>query len=441
MSQVTRGPLAPPVADATKVVKIRPQADLELKKAPVANVRQNVAVPMPTAEPLAPKDARQPAVRGRQSPPLPRRRKRNRFGLFLSMFFFITVPTSAAAVYYLAYAADQYVTTAKFAIRTQSRAKSGLDNFGAAAGSLGSNIPALADSLIVTEYAQSDQLLKDIRDKVDLYTVYSNPAADWWSRLDPSVSDEGLLDYWRGVSKVHFDLLTGIVTLTVRAFSPEEAEKVGNAVLQASEALVNDLSERAQGDVVKLAQDEVDRSRARLDRAMAAIEVFQAKEQQIDPVGEEGKNLQIQAQLEGEIAVKQAALAALLEQVSATAPSVRLMKGQVASLKAELERMKKRQSTTTPERTSAGERIGDFTALKLEQEIATKLYTNSLSGLEISRQDAATQSRYLVAFVKPKLPDASLYPARFYSIGVAFVLSIMVWLFALLTGAVIREHV
>ena len=193
--------------------------------------------------------------------------------------------------------------------------------------------------------------------------------------------------------------------------------------------------------MVKLAQDEVDRSRARLDRAMAAIEAFQSKEQQIDPVGDAAKMLQIQAQLEGEIAVKQAALESLLDQVSASAPSVKLMKSQIASLKAELVRMKKKQSTTTQESTSTGEKIGDFTALKLEQEISTKLYTNALSGLEISRQEAATQSRYLVAFVKPKLPDASLYPARFYSICVAFVLSIMIWLFTLLIGAVIREHV
>jgi capsular polysaccharide transport system permease protein len=439
MSQTSKGPIAA-TGNVVDIQDIRPGQDAAMKSLPATIGAQDLVAPQPvTPVPVTPRPIDTP--RGRPAPPLPRRRKRSRLGMWLSMFFFITLPTIAAAVYFLAYASDQYVTTAKFTIRTQSIGKMNIDNIGSGLGTINPAMPAFADSQIVTAYIHSDQLLKDIRQDVDLHAIYSHPSADWWAALDSGVSDEALLGYWKTVSSVHYDLITGITTFTIRAFTPEDAEKVGTAVLSASEALVNELSDRARGDVVKLAQEEAERTRERLDKAIAEIETFQNRERQIDSKSEATATLEIQSKLEGEIAIRQAELSALKEQLSDNAPSVRLMKSRLASMKAELEAMKKREFTTSESGTSRGKLTAIETRLRLEQEIAGKLYAQSLAALEQARQEAQLQSRYLVAFVKPKLPDASLYPQRFYSIGIVFAVSCMVWLFAMLIGAVVREHV
>jgi capsular polysaccharide transport system permease protein len=358
----------------------------------------------------------------------------------------IGLPTLVGIVYFGFFAADQYVSEARFAIRSQQPMAGDPSMASPLSGILGGPIPGLADAQIVVDYLQSEQLLKDISDDVDLRALYSVDKADWWTRLSPDVSSEGLLDYWRWISTVEIDPLSGIVTLTVRGFTPQDAKAVSDAALAESEKLVNRLSERSQADAVKSASEEVKAAYARVIKSLDDIQRFQETERQINPVGLAQARSEIQSKLEGTLAEFEAQLVSLRTTMSERAPTVVWLKNQIAAVKAQIDAEKSKATESTNSASgqdvaAATKLLSQFDRLNLEREFAGKAYLSSLTTLENAKMEANRQSRYLEAFVRPQLPQEPRYPNRPAMMLLVAACSVGVWLLTMLVGATIREHI
>jgi len=63
-----------------------------------------------------------------------------------------------------------------------------------------------------------------------------------------------------------------------------------------------------------------------------------------------------------------------------------------------------------------------------------------MTSLEAARIRAEGQSRYLVAFIKPTLPEESMWPRRSYSIGVSLAAILLFYGLGSLIVAAVREH-
>jgi capsular polysaccharide transport system permease protein len=357
----------------------------------------------------------------------------------------IVLPILAGIVYFGFYAADQYVSEARFAIRSQQPMAVDPSMASPLSGILGSPAPGLADAQIVVDYLQSEQLLQDIADDVDLKSLYSVDKADWWMRLNPDVSNEGLLDYWRWVSTVEIDPLSGIVTLTVRGFTPQDAKAVSEAALSESEKLVNRLSERAKADAIKSATEEVEAAYRRVIQSLNDIQKFQETERQINPTGLAQARSEIQSKLEGTLAEFEAQLTSLQKTMSERAPTVVWLKNQIAAVKAQIDAEKSKATKTTAGSTgqdvvAASKLLSQFDKLNLERTFAEKAYLGSLTTLESARMEANRQSRYLEAFVRPQLPQEPRYPNRPAMVLLVAGCSLGIWLLVMLIGATIREH-
>ena len=61
-------------------------------------------------------------------------------------------------------------------------------------------------------------------------------------------------------------------------------------------------------------------------------------------------------------------------------------------------------------------------------------------GLNGARLEADKQQRYLASFVKPSLPEQSLYPKRLQTTLVFFCFAVMIWGISLMIIYVVREH-
>jgi capsular polysaccharide transport system permease protein len=365
-------------------------------------------------------------------------------GLFALLM--IGVPTLLGIIYFGFFAADQYVSEARFAIRSQQPMAADPSGGTPLSGLLGAPMAGLTDAQIVVDYLQSDQLLQDLSDDVDLRSLYSVDKADWWMRLGPDVTNEKLLDYWRWVSTVEIDPLSGIVTLVVRGFTPQDAKTVSDAALSESEKLVNRLSERSQADAVKSATEEVDAAYKRVIAALDDIQKFQETERQINPVGLAQARSDIQSKLEGTVAQFEAQLTSLQKTMSKSAPTVVWLKNQIAAVKAQIDAEKSKATETTSGITgkdiaAATRLLSQFDKLNLEREFSEKAYRASLTTLENARVEANRQSRYLEAFVRPQLPQEPRYPNRPVMMLIVAACSLGVWLLAMLVGATIWEHV
>jgi capsular polysaccharide transport system permease protein len=381
--------------------------------------------PAPPSTPIFP-------VGAPQTPAQPMRTRRR----FRWALVFVGLPTLAAAIYFWFYASDQYYARSDFAIRThQSSPMEGLALFGMA----GASSPAVADMFIVRDYLQSRQILEDLKPRIDLRKIYSNPDADWLVRLDPTVTEEELLDYWQGMSSVKYDATTGITSLGIRAFTPQDAKTVAENVLQLSEALVNRLSDRAQSDRLRLAEEEVAQARERATKALDALQSHQQEARQVDPASFAVARSEIQSRLEQQISQYETQIERLRQELPDDAPGVQLLGKSLAVTKAQLDAEKMR-STQSDNGESASEVLNNFHKLKLESEFAAKAYDSALASLEAARLEAAAQSRYLEAFVRPQLPEYPEFPWRILNVIIVALASALVWGIGSLVIAAIREH-
>jgi len=379
-----------------------------------------------------------------------------------SLFLIVILPTLLAFIYYGFMASDQYESTADYVIKTQSGGdtSSGLAGIMGAIGMGGSHGDSMAsgDSSMVEAYVDSDQILRDLSQEINLRAMYCNREIDWVSRLrstpdffrlisgrktrrttSQEVSDEELLKYWRDKVQVVPGHAPGTSTLTVLAFTPEDAKTIAEHVITLGERLVNHVSERSMKDAVVFAEKEVNLAHDRAMKAFDDLQQFQTRAKQVDPQGFAKARSEIQGKLEGQLATTQAQMEALRKDLPDEAPGIQQMRTQISALQEQL-LVEKNQSTIGRDGKSAAEVINEFGKRQLETEFASKDYLSALTALESARITANRQSRYLEAFDMPELPDKPALPRRLYSIVTVLAVCLLLWGGWTLFVAGVKEH-
>lgn len=235
------------------------------------------------------------------------------------------------------------------------------------------------------------------------------------ARFNPSKPIEKFVRYWDGMSKVSVSLPGGIVDLKVRAFTPEDATKIASAVLEISEALVNNMNERMNHDAISSAEFELDRTSARLAKAQAALETARNDTGLLDVVKTSEALNKLITDARSALLLLQQQYISELKYVSESAPQMRTLKaridassGQIAELESKLTATK---LTSSNEPTLAMS-MTKFSELDLEHEVAERLYAGAAASLETAHLAAEHKLLYLNAFVKPVLPQEPQYPRR-----------------------------
>lgn len=352
----------------------------------------------------------------------------------LSAILCIGLPTLLTIFYYGMIAADRYVTEVRFEVRGSGGhmpdvlSAIGIPGTGGAGG----------DAHVVQEYIGSREIIDTLQPKVDLRAVYARPEADWLAALDPDEPIEQVVKYWRKRVDVSYDMTTGITTLQVAAFRPEDAVSVARGIIDASEALVNRLSERSRRDAVALAETELARAEHRLGDARAALTRFRDASRTLDPARSAAARVGIISELEGELAKTQAELSAARSYLKPTAPIVVSLESKIVALKKQVQEERTRLAGDGGDLNSG--LVSDYERLVVEREFAERLYTSTLTLFEAARADAARKQRYLVAFVQPQLPEYAEQPRRLLGILTVFAASLIAWGIGALGVAAVKDH-
>ncbi len=357
----------------------------------------------------------------------PIRRSRSRLFGFLAFF---AMPAALATVYFSLVASSQYTSEARFAVRGGARPP--IDTIAALTGL--ASFTQVQDSLIVVNYVNSQALVEALDHQLDLRAIFGRGGIDWISRFDTDDPIEDLVKYWKRHIKMSIGAPSGIVTLQVSAFSPEEALRIANATVDLSERLVNGLSARARQDAVTEAKAELARAETRLTNALATMRDLRNQQSTLDPqrTAEGIGHLISELRLE-KIRLEQELTASKRGDVSDSAPQVQIMRTRVDVIGEQitgLEQLLTSRDNIDPG-TIAG-KITRFDEFELEQQIAEKQYTLAAAALERARVNAQGQNVYLATFVHPVLARNSTYPKRvlfsllgiaaaalFYAIGMA----------------------
>lgn len=359
---------------------------------------------------------------------------------FLTFLFCVVLP-SAASIFYLAFlSADQYTATARFAVRNPQMESAAPVTGGEDNG--GSSIPTLLgqDGYIVVTYIRSHAIIEEISKKIDLRALFRRPEADIWARLVKNASAEELADYWRSMVSANVDGPSGIVTIHVRAFRPDDALMLAKLVIEQSEALANEVSARARADAVSRAQVEVARSEADVHKALEELRRFREQVGFIDPVATATNTTKLMTATMSEKIRLETELFAASRAMSEQAPSLVNLRNNLKAVNEQIEKLKQSLTGSSEQGFTIANTLVQFEKLEIQRIFAEKVLISSQDALERSKRRAERQTIYISVFVPPSLPEESRYPQRLAFSFIIPICLLVIWGIFALFIATVEDH-
>ena len=346
------------------------------------------------------------------------------------------VPTVLAVVYFGLLASDVYTSESQFVVRSPERQSSSpLGVFLRGAGFS----RAQDDSYTVQDYVLSRDALGVLRDQLKLDKAYASTGVDFVSRfagLDTDNSFEALHRYYQKMVKVQTDSTSSITSLSVKAFTAQDAVNANRLLLEQSEALVNRLNERGRQDMIKFAKNEVAQAESKAKGAALALSVYRNQQGVVDPERQATVQLQQVAKLQDELIATTTQLAQL-KTFTPQNPQIPSLQNRAKTLESEIA---KENTKVTGGQKSLSNKAADFQRLALESDFANKQLASTLASLESARNEAQRQQVYLERVAQPSLPDVAQEPRRLRSIFTIFALGLVAWGIVSMLLAGVREH-
>lgn len=359
-------------------------------------------------------------------------RPRLRHRLIVESFVGVVVlPLTLCVLYLYLIAADQYATKIGFTVRSEEMSS---------ASELLGGLSMLtqtssSDSDVLYEFIQSQTLVERVNAKVDLPALFSRPAFDPVFAYDPDGTIEDLVEYWQRMLKISYASGSGLIEVEVRAFSPEDSERIANAVLAESTAMINEMSAVARSDATRYAKEELKVALERLKSAREERTRFRSKTRIIDPAADIQGQMGLLSSLEEQLAQAFIDLNLTLETSRADDPRVLQARRRIDVIENLIEQERTKfgiGENPDPELAPAQDYptlMAEFERLSVDVEYANTAYLAAMASLDAATADALRQSRYLATYIKPSRPEAALYPER-------GLLSLIIGMFLLLSWTI-----
>ncbi len=369
---------------------------------------------------------------------VPTKRTRWRSARKINPLFLITVvvPTALAIIYYGFIASDIYVSQTQFVVRSPDKpAASGL---GVLLKSVG--FSNAGDEIFATqEYVVSRDALRTLNKEGAVAAAYSRREISIFDRFNPlgwNGSFEDLYDYYRERVGIEHDATSSITTLSVEAFTAQDAFRFNRQLLAQAEQLVNRLNTRGQSDLVEYAKRETQEAEQAGLSASRELARYRDQRGVIDPEKQATVQLQLVSKLQDELIGSRTQLAQL-RALAPENPQIPLLETRIGALTREIDVA---LGKVTGASNSLSETAVRYQRLELEREFAGKRLAAALGSLQEARNEARRQQAYVERIVQPSLPDEAQQPRRWRGIFATFVLGLVAYGIATMLLAGVREH-
>ncbi|MEI3855877.1 MULTISPECIES: hypothetical protein [unclassified Ensifer] len=358
-----------------------------------------------------------------------------------SLFAFVVIPSVVSAFYYFMVASSQYITEIRMVVRTigvserfdSSEKRSGRSIIG------GDSLTQ--DAYIVANYLRSPQIVRLLEAKLDLRDFYSKSDIDPLSRLRPEASFEDLHKYWNRHVDTYVDGPSGIIVLTVRAFSPEDAALISGAALAASNEMIDKISEKAKSDLVSRAEADVlgrlEQYRVTLDE----LREFQNQTGILDPLSAAKMEFAIIAKLTAEKLKLEVDLKSLESADASNTPRGRQIRRSIQALD---DQIKLRQNSIAGTDTSVEHQLSnsltEFSRLETKKLVSETLYKSTVRNLDTARSTALKRTTFISVFSDSMRPEDSTYPDRLSEWIILTAGLFTLWMTATLIWMSIEDH-
>ena len=349
----------------------------------------------------------------------------------------VVLPTLLASLYFGFIASDVYVSESRFVLRSPE--KQTLTALGSLLQGAGFT-RAQDDTYSIHDYILSRDALKQLENQFGLSKSYGTDKVDIISRfggLDWDRSFEALWRYYqKRVVSVDLDTSSSILTLTVRAFSSEDAFRINESLLEMSEALVNKLNVRGRQDMIRFAAAEVATAEQKAKVAALAVSRFRDQKGVFDPTGQSALGLQLVAKLQDELIATKSQLVQI-QTITKDNPQIPVLRKKVESLQGDIVRETAKIAGAGG---SLSNKVADYERLKLESLFADKQLATALTSLEQARNEAQRKQFYLERIAQPSKPDIAIEPRSIRAILTTIVLGMIAWGILAILVAGVQEH-
>jgi capsular polysaccharide transport system permease protein len=348
----------------------------------------------------------------------------------------VAVPVTIAILYFGIFASDVYISESRFVVRSPDKpASSGLGVLLKSAGfsNAGDEIYA------AQEYVLSRDALAALNNRGQVARAFSGNFISIFDRFNPmvgSASFEDLYKFYQKKISVQHDASSSITTLTVRAYTPQDARWMNERLLEMAEATVNRLNVRGRQDLIRFAQAEVDDAAGKARTAALALSVYRTREGVLDPEKQATVQVQLISKLQDELISARSELAQL-RSIAPQNPQIPVLQTRITDLA--------RQIDTELGKVAGGQKSLAVTAvqyqkLALESQFADRQVASALTSLEEARNEARRKQAYVERIVQPNLPDEALEPRRLRGILATLVMGLVAWGILTMLLAGVREH-
>lgn len=348
----------------------------------------------------------------------------------------VALPTALAVVYYGLVASDVYTSESRFVVRSPQR--QGATPLGSLLQGVGFS-RAPDDNYTVQDYILSRDALRVLDTQLKVGRAYGDGNVDRISRfagLWPDDSFEALHRYYRKMVSVQIDPTSSIATLTVRAYTAQDAANINRLLLAQGEDLVNRLNERGRQDMVRFASAEVVQASQSARDAAVALSNYRGAEGVVDPERQATVQLQQVAKLQDELIATSTQLAQL-KSLTPQNPQIGALESRAQTLRAAIAA---ESGKATGGNGALTRKAPMYQRLVLDAEFANKQLASALTGLESARNEARRQQVYLERIAQPSVPDVAQEPRRLRGVLAVFGLGLVAWGILSLLVAGIREH-
>lgn len=348
----------------------------------------------------------------------------------------VIIPTALSILYFGFLTSDVYLSESRFVVRSPDKpATSGLGVILKTAGfsNAGDEVYA-AQSFVVSRDA-----LRAVNRNEAFSLAYSQPSISIFDRFNPIGvfgSFEDLFDYYTGKVSVQHDSTSSISTLTVRAYTPEDAQKFNRQLLEMAEATVNRLNQRGRQDLIRFAQAEVDDAKDNARIAAINLSRFRNVAGVVDPEKQAEVQLQMVSKLQDELIAARNQLLQIRAYTPEN-PQIPVLQTRIRGLTRDIDI---ELGKVAGDRRSLAVSAAQYQRVLLESQVADKQLAGAISSLEEARNEARRKQAYVERIVQPNLPDDAIEPRRIRGIFGTLVFGLIAFGIISMLLAGMREH-
>jgi len=361
----------------------------------------------------------------------------NKIKKFRPLFLItVVIPTVLAVLYFGMFASDIYISESRFIVRSPDKpATSGLGVLLKSTGfaNAGDEIYAAHD------YVLSRDALRALNRNGAFVRAYTAPSVSIFDRFNAGGfgdTFEDLYKYYEKKVTVQQDSTSSIVKLTVRAYTPQDARRFNEQLLEMAEATVNKLNERGRQDLIHFAEREVADAKAKSQTAALALSAYRNAAGVIDPEKQATVQIQMVSKLQDELI----ATRTQLREIRAYAPQnpqIVVLETRAAGISSEIN---EQLGIVTGNSKSLSSRAARYQRLWLESQFSDKQLASAMASLEDARNEARRKQAYVERVVQPNLPDDALEPLRIRGIFSTLILGLAAWGIITMLLAGMLEH-